>query len=68
MMIHALASLGLLAGAAPRRSHADAEAEGGCEFEIHIFPDREHATGADNLYRGSLGFLKRTLASRTRSR
>lgn len=32
------------------------------EFEIHIFPDREHGIGQQNLYKYSLDFLKRKLA------
>lgn len=32
------------------------------EFEIHIFPDREHGIGPQNLYNYSLDFLKRKLA------
>lgn len=33
------------------------------EFEIQIFPDREHGIGSENLYRYSLDFLKRKLAA-----
>jgi len=33
------------------------------EFEIHIFPDREHAIGPQNLYKYSLDFLRRKLGS-----
>jgi len=32
------------------------------EFEIQIFPDREHGIGQPNLYKYSLDFLKRKLA------
>ena len=32
------------------------------EFEIQIFPDREHGIGPQNLYKYSLDFLKRKLA------
>ena len=32
------------------------------EFEIQIFPDRDHAIGPQNLYKYSLDFLKRKLA------
>ncbi|HSB10254.1 MAG TPA: alpha/beta fold hydrolase [Blastocatellia bacterium] len=32
------------------------------EFEIQIFPDREHSIGPENLYKYSLDFLKRKLA------
>lgn len=32
------------------------------EFEIKIFPDREHGIGPQNLYKYSLDFLKRKLA------
>lgn len=32
------------------------------EFEIQIFPDREHGIGPGNLYKYSLDFLKRKLA------
>ena len=31
------------------------------EFEIQLFPDREHGIGAQNLYKYSLDFLKRKL-------
>ncbi|HZS07621.1 MAG TPA: alpha/beta fold hydrolase [Blastocatellia bacterium] len=31
------------------------------DFEIHTFPDREHGIGAENLYRYTLDFLKRSL-------
>lgn len=33
------------------------------EFEIQIFPDRDHAIGPANLYKYSLDFLKRKLSS-----
>jgi dipeptidyl aminopeptidase/acylaminoacyl peptidase len=32
------------------------------EFEIQIFPDRDHGIGPQNLYKYSLDFLKRKLA------
>ncbi len=32
------------------------------DFEIQIFPDREHGIGAENLYKYTLDFLKRRLA------
>ncbi|MFY9574768.1 MAG: alpha/beta fold hydrolase [Blastocatellia bacterium] len=32
------------------------------EFEIQLFPDREHGIGPENLYKYSLDFLKRKLA------
>ncbi len=33
------------------------------DFEIKIFPDKEHGIGSENLYKYSLDFLKRKLAA-----
>jgi dipeptidyl aminopeptidase/acylaminoacyl peptidase len=35
------------------------------EFEIQLFPDREHGIGPENLYKYSLDFFKRKLAAET---
>jgi len=36
------------------------------DFEIHIFPDKDHSIGPQNLYQYSLDFLRRKLSSETK--
>jgi dipeptidyl aminopeptidase/acylaminoacyl peptidase len=38
------------------------------EFEIQLFPDREHGIGAPNLYKYSLDFLRRKLMTNSTSK
>lgn len=38
------------------------------EFEIQIFPDRDHTIGPQNFYKYSLEFLKRKLAGEADTR